>query len=193
MLMKSKIDSSFCFVLFIFVMIFVCSCASAKESSLSRDKPTQEAVELTKKMIFSDEVEKNKIFSSFKELMDKNPGNIAIRNMYINNLIAEKHYEEGVKYLRAMNKKNLTRTNLLTQCMLQERLGNKDEGCYKKVIALSEENNAIDSDYISALFFMDDKRFEALRHELIKENKFKESDFLVFTLGKEKMLHEFFP
>lgn len=191
--MKSKIDSSFCFVLFIFVMIFVCSCASAKESSLSRDKPTQEAVELTKKMIFSDEEEKNKIFSSFKELMDKNPGNIAIRNMYINNLIAEKHYEEGVKYLRAMNKKNLTRTNLLTQCMLQERLGNKDEGCYKKVIALSEENNAIDSDYISALFFMDDKRFEALRHELIKENKFKESDFLVFTLGKEKMLHEFFP
>lgn len=191
--MKSKIDSSFCFFLFIFVMIFVCSCASAKESSLSRDKPTQEAVELTKKMIFSDEVEKNKIFSSFKELMDKNPGNIAIRNMYINNLIAEKHYEEGVKYLRAMNKKNLTRTNLLTQCMLQERLGNKDEGCYKKVIALSEENNAIDSDYISALFFMDDKRFEALRHELIKENKFKESDFLVFTLGKEKMLHEFFP
>ncbi|BCQ32788.1 hypothetical protein ERHA54_01510 [Erwinia rhapontici] len=90
-------------------------------------------------------------------------------------------------------KKNLTRTNLLTQCMLQERLEKRDEGCYKKVIALSEENNAIDSDYISALFFMDDKRFEALRHELIKENKFKESDFLVFTLGKEKMLHEFFP
>lgn len=191
--MKSKIDSSVFFVLFIFVMVFLFSCASAKDGSLSRDEPTQEAVELTKKMIFSDEEEKNKIFSSFKELMDENPGNITIRNMYINNLIAEKHYEEGLKYLRAMNKKNLTRTNLLTQCMLQERLEKRDEGCYKKVIALSEENNAIDSDYISALFFMDDKRFEALRHELIKENKFKESDFLVFTLGKEKMLHEFFP
>lgn len=191
--MKSKIDSSVFFVLFIFVMIFLFSCASAKDGSLSRDEHTQEAVELTKKMIFSDEEEKNKIFSSFKELMDENPGNITIRNMYINNLIAEKHYEEGLKYLRAMNKKNLTRTNLLTQCMLQERLEKRDEGCYKKVIALSEENNAIDSDYISALFFMDDKRFEALRHELIKENKFKESDFLVFTLGKEKMLHEFFP
>lgn len=191
--MKSKIDSSVFFVLFIFLMIFIFSCASAKDGSLSRDEPTQEAVELTKKMIFSDEEEKNKIFSSFKELMDENPGNITIRNMYINNLIAEKHYEEGLKYLRAMNKKNLTRTNLLTQCMLQERLEKRDEGCYKKVIALSEENNAIDSDYISALFFMDDKRFEALRHELIKENKFKESDFLVFTLGKEKMLHEFFP
>jgi len=191
--MKSKIDSSVFFVLFIFLMIFLFSCASAKDGSLSRDEPTQEAVELTKKMIFSDEEEKNKIFSSFKELMDENPGNITIRNMYINNLIAEKHYEEGLKYLRAMNKKNLTRTNLLTQCMLQERLEKRDEGCYKKVIALSEENNAIDSDYISALFFMDDKRFEALRHELIKENKFKESDFLVFTLGKEKMLHEFFP
>lgn len=191
--MKSKIDSSVFFVLFIFLMIFIFSCASAKDGSLSRDEPTQEAVELTKKMIFSDEEEKNKIFSSFKELMDENPGNITIRNMYINNLIAEKHYEEGLKYLRAMNKKNLTRTNLLTQCMLQERLEKRDEGCYKKVIALSEKNNAIDSDYISALFFMDDKRFEALRHELIKENKFKESDFLVFTLGKEKMLHEFFP
>lgn len=187
--MKSKIDSSFFFVLF----IFFCSCASAKEGSLSRDKSTQEAVELTQKMIFSKEEEKNKIFSSFKELMDKNPENIAIRNMYINNLIAEKYYEEGLNYLRAMNKKNLTRTNLLTQCMLQERLGKRDEGCYKKVIALSEENNAIDSDYISALFFMDDKKFKALRYELIKENKFKESDFLVFTLGKEKMLHEFFP
>ncbi|MFK8256203.1 hypothetical protein ACFL9S_00245 [Erwinia sp. AnSW2-5] len=191
--MKKTIDSSISFVLFIFVMIFLCSCASAKEGSLSRDKPTQDAVELTKKMIFSDENEKNKILYSFKELMDKNPENIAIRNMYINNLIAEKHYKEGLSYLRVMNKENLTRTNLLTQCMLQERLGNRDEECYKKVISLSQENNAIDSDYLSALFFMDDKRFYALKNELIKENKFKKSDFLVFTLGKEKMLHEFFP
>lgn len=81
-------------------------------------------------------------------------------------------------------KKNLTRTNLLTQCMLQERLEKRDEGCYKKVIALSEENNAIDSDYISALFFMDDKRFEALRHELIKEINLK--NLISWSLRWEK-------
>lgn len=125
--------------------------------------------------------------------MDKNPENNAIRNMYVNNLIAERHYKEGLDYLKVMNNQTLTRTHLLTQCMLQERLGDRDEGCYKKVITLSEGNNVIDSDYISALFFIGDKKFETLRYELIKENKFKKSDFLVFTLGKEKLLHTFFP
>lgn len=181
-------------ILFIFIsLVFICFNASAKEVSLYRDKPTQEAVDLTNKLALSDEEAKNKILSSFKKLMDKNPENVSIRNMYINNLIAERYYREGLSYLEVMNKNRPTRTNLLTQCMLQERLGDRNEGCYKKVIALSEGSNVIDSDYMSALFFMNDTRFETLRRELIKGKKFKESDFLVFTLGKEKMLHEFFP
>lgn len=113
--------------------------------------------------------------------------------MYINNLIAAKHYQEGLDNLNAINKENITRTDLLTECMLREKLGIKDENCYREVIFLSEKDNIVDSDYISALFFSDDQRFEPLKLKLIKENKFKESDFLVFTSGKEKMLYEFFP
>lgn len=189
-----KVNILIVIISFVFICLAsFCFNASAKDVSLYRDKPTQEAVELTNKLELSDEGEKSKILSSFKKLMDKNPENVVIRNMYINNLIAERHYREGLSYLEVMNKNRLTRTNLLTQCMLQERLGTKSEGCYKKVITLSEESNVIDSDYMSALFFMNDTRFDTLKRELIKENKFKESDFLVFTLGKEKMLHEFFP
>lgn len=77
--------------------------------------------------------------------------------------------------------------------MLKKRLGDKDSGCYEDVVHLSEQQNLIDSDYVTALFFTDTKKFSTVKQQLIKENKFKESDFLVFTLGKEKMLHELFP
>lgn len=57
--------------------------------------------------------------------------------------------------------------------------------CYRQVIHLSEQQQSIDSDYLTALFFANDKRFEPLKNRLIKEGVFKESDLLIFTLSKE--------
>lgn len=163
------------------------------DSNQQKDGNVQQAVELTKKIATSDKSNKDKTFNDFKILVSKNPENNIIRNMYANTLIAERYYKEGLSNIKILNEKNLTRTNLLTQCMLQERLGNRDENCYKQVISISEKSNIIDSDYISALFFAEHDRFEILKSKLIKENKFNENDFLVFTLGKEKMLYEFYP
>ncbi|MEW5290947.1 hypothetical protein ABW286_17475 [Erwinia papayae] len=163
------------------------------DKNLHETEIIRKASRLTMILVMAEKQDKDKILEEFRMLTIKNPDSSIIKNMYINNLIAAKHYQEGLDNLNTINKDNLTRTNLLTECMLRERLGIKDENCYKEVIFLSEKDNIVDSDYISALFFSDDQRFEPLKLKLIKENKFKESDFLVFTSGKEKMLYEFFP
>ncbi|MDX5630379.1 MULTISPECIES: hypothetical protein [unclassified Brenneria] len=157
------------------------------------DMATQRVAELTKSLMTADKNEKNEIFNRIKIILDENPENINVRKMYANNLLAEGRYPEGLKNLEIINKQHLTRTDLLAECMVKERLGKKDENCYRKVIQLSEKASIVDSDYITAIFFVDEKRFSILTERLIKEGKFKESDFLVFTLGKEKMLREFFP
>ncbi|EIS26521.1 hypothetical protein, partial [Yersinia pestis] len=126
-------------------------------------------------------------------LLDENPENINVRKMYINSLLADRYYAEGLQELEILNKKHFTRTDLLTECMVKERLGKRDDECYRQVIHLSEQQQSIDSDYLTALFFANDKRFEPLKNRLIKEGVFKESDLLIFTLSKETMLREFYP
>jgi hypothetical protein len=178
----------FCFFLYIPAFSMPIS-----DNNLRADKPTQEAVVLTDKLITSAYHEKNEIFKKFKKLLDENPENINVMKMYTNSLLSYGHYTEGLKQLEILNKKHFTRTNLLTECMVKERLGKKDEECYRQVIQLSEQQQSIDSDYMSALFFANDKRFKPLKERLIKEGRFKESDFLIFTLGKENILREFYP
>ncbi|PVF10608.1 hypothetical protein DBO95_29660, partial [Yersinia pestis] len=91
---------------------------------------------------------------------DENPENINVRKMYINSLLADRYYAEGLQELEILNKKHFTRTDLLTECMVKERLGKRDDECYRQVIHLSEQQQSIDSDYLTALFFANDKRFE---------------------------------
>lgn len=170
---------------------------SAPESNNSNNSvevtPTQEVANLIKKMAIAESDKKKVILSKINLIRIKNPDNTNILLMYISGLISEKRYNEGVEYLKLLYKKRPVRTYLLTQCMLQERTGRRDDNCYKQVIQLSEENKIIDSDYITALFFTDEGKFIKTKDEVIKENKFKESDFFAFSLGREKMLHEFFP
>lgn len=179
--------------LFATVLIFLALLSMHSHGHQDRRGTTQEAVELTKKLIMSDKGEKKYILREFEKLLAKHPDDLIVRDMYINNLIATGYYQEGLTKLEVINKKEPSRTNLLTQCMLQERLGYRDEKCYEKVIELSEKDNAVDSDYMSALFFTNDKRFGKIKAKLIKNNAFKESDFFIFTLEKEKVLYEFFP
>lgn len=138
-------------------------------------------------------VQSNEILSKINKIRKQHPENMAILLMYTNSLIGENYYQEGIEFLRELYSKKPARTYLLTECMLRQRTGDKERGCYQEVVRLSEQQNLIDSDYVTALFFTDTKKFSLLKQQLIKDNTFKESDFLMFTLGEEKMLHEFFP
>ncbi|AHK20678.1 hypothetical protein BF17_16255 [Yersinia similis] len=179
-------------IFYLFLCIPVFSLPIFNES-LPADDPTQEAVLLVQKLITSEDSEKSEIFKQFKNLLDENPENINVRKMYTNSLLADRYYAEGLQELEILNKKHFTRTDLLTECMVKERLGKRDDECYRQVIHLSEQQQSIDSDYLTALFFANDKRFEPLKNRLIKEGVFKESDLLIFTLSKETMLREFYP
>ncbi|SQK73926.1 Uncharacterised protein [Tatumella ptyseos] len=77
--------------------------------------------------------------------------------MYTNSLIGENYYKEGIEFLRELYSKKPVRTYLLTECMLRQRTGDKERDCYQEVVRLSEQQNLIDSDYVTALFFTDTK------------------------------------
>lgn len=176
------------------LFFLMCSYTNSYPEPLSiKNSSTAEVAGLVEKLAMADSSQSNEILSKINSIRKKNPENTDILLMYTNSLIGEKHYKEGIEFLKILYEKKPTRTYLLTQCMLKQRLGNKEIGCYEDVVHLSEQQNLIDSDYVTALFFTDTKKFNTVKQQLIKENKFKESDFLVFTLGKEKMLHEFFP
>ncbi|MFC0139753.1 hypothetical protein ACFFJN_06545 [Erwinia mallotivora] len=141
------------------IALFFCMSTSAfpypeliADKNLHETEIIRKASRLTMNLVMADKQDKDKILEEFRILTIKNPDSSIIKNMYINNLIAAKHYQEGLDNLNTINKDNSTRTNLLTECMLRERLGIKDENCYKEVIFLSEKDNIVDSDYISALF-----------------------------------------
>ncbi|MBT0724709.1 hypothetical protein HH682_09730 [Rosenbergiella sp. S61] len=176
------------------LFFLLCSYTNSYPEPLSiKNSPIAEVAHLVEKLVMADSRQSTEILLKINSIRKKHPENTDILLMYINSLIGEKHYKEGINFLKILYEKKPIRTYLLTQCMLTQRLGGKERGCYEDVVHLSEKQNLIDSDYVTALFFTDTKKFNTVKHQLIKENKFKESDFLIFTLGKEKMLHEFFP
>ena len=176
------------------LFFLLCNDTNSCPQPLSINKsPTSEVADLVEKLVVADSKQSTEILSKINTIRNKNPENTDILLMYAHSLIGEKRYREGINSLNILYEKKPIRTYLLTQCMLKERLGGKERSCYEDIVQLSEKKNLIDSDYITALFFTDTKKFNTVKQQLIKEHKFKESDFFVFTLGKEKMLHEFFP
>ncbi len=185
-------------ILFLLRTVTLCFFLSGYTSSYPEpvsieDNPVNEVASLVGKLAMSGPARSKKILSEINAIRKKYPENIAILLMYTNSLIGEKHYKEGIELLRDLYSKKPARTYLLTECMLRQRTGDKQTGCYQEVVRLSEQQNLMDSDYVTALFFTDTKKFSTVKQQLIKDNTFKESDFLIFTLGEEKMLHEFFP
>lgn len=77
--------------------------------------------------------------------------------------------------------------------MLKERVGKKDKGCYQSVIAIAEEKNILDSDYLTALYFADDQRFLAEKEKLINANKMTKAELAVFSLSHERILYTLYP
>lgn len=176
------------------LFFLLCSHTNSCAQPLSIKKsPTSEVADLVEKLVMADSKQSTEILSKINAIRNYHPENTDILLMYTHSLIGEKRYREGIDTLKILYGKKPMRTYLLTQCMLKERLGGRERSCYQDIVQLSETNNVIDSDYITALFFTDMEKFKTVKQQLIKEHRFKESDFFIFTLGKEKMLHEFFP
>lgn len=155
--------------------------------------PTAQVASLVESLVMADTKQSKKILAEIDSIRRENPENTDILLMYANSLIGEKQYKQGINFLRALYEKKPIRTYLLTQCMLKERLGNKDKSCYDEVVHLSEQKDLIDSDYVTALFFSDTEKFKSVKKQLIKKKEVKKSDFLIYTLGQKEMLHELFP
>ena len=158
-----------------------------------KNSPVTEVAGLVKKLVMADSGQSEGILSEMNTIRNRHPENTDILLMYINSLLTQKHYDEGIELLDVLYSKKPARSFLLTRCMLLQRTGARKASCYEEVVKISEQQNLIDSDYITALFFTDIRKFSAVKQKLIKENTFKESDFLMFMLGEETMLHEFFP
>jgi len=82
----------FTFILFIYLSFP----ALAIEEIHHMEKSTQQASDLTKRMTIADPAEKIILLEKLKILVAENPDNIWVRKMYVNNLIAEKHYHQGL-------------------------------------------------------------------------------------------------
>lgn len=176
------------------ILFLLFSYKNACSGSLSTERsPVAEVAVLVEKLVMADSAQSNEILSKINSIRKRYPENTDILLMYTNSLIGEKHYKEGIEFLNTLCKKKPNRTCLLTRCMLTQRLGDKEIGCYQEVVRLSEQQHLMDSDYVTALFFTDTKKFSTVKQQLINKNQFNESDFLVFNSDEEKILHEFFP
>lgn len=178
----------------VIAIFLLCNYAHSYPEPIStKNGPTAQVATLVEKLVMADAKQSKVILDEIDSIRRKNPENTDILLMYTNSLIGKKHYKEGLNFLTTLYEKKPIRTYLLTQCMLKERLGGSDKSCYKEVVRISEQQDLIDSDYVTALFFTDTEKFNTVQRDLIKKKDFKKSDFLIYTLGQQEMLHEIFP
>lgn len=157
------------------------------------DKPTAEASDLMKQYVMSSGSGRVEVLHRLEALSADHPDNVNVRRMYANLLVSDGQYDRAISQYEILNKKDPRPVLLLPECMLKERVGKKESGCYQSVIAIAEAKNIRDSDYLTALYFAEDKRFLAEKDKFIHDNKMKKADFAVFTLSREKILHTLFP
>ncbi|MFE8100768.1 hypothetical protein RBA71_04605 [Brenneria goodwinii] len=157
------------------------------------DKPTEEASELVRKYVISDDSGKSSILNNLAKLADSNPENINVIRIYASLLSSEGMYKKAISYLEPINKVKTTPSLLLQECMLKDRINKTDLNCYKKVIFLSENNDTENMDYLMALFLSGDDRFEKKKEILMKNNQSLENDFSIFSHDKKSVLQSIYP
>ncbi|MCG8709070.1 hypothetical protein JHU04_002301 [Brenneria sp. 4F2] len=157
------------------------------------DKPTEEASKLARKYVTSDDSGKSFILKNLAGLADSNPENVNVIRIYTSLLSSEGEYKKAIPYLESINKEKTTLSLLLQECMLKDRINKTDLSCYKKFIFLSESNETENMDYLMALFFSDDDRFEEKKSALMKKNQSLENDFSIFSHDKKSVLKSIYP
>lgn len=180
--------------IFLFTVLLIVTLASGLQAApVYADKPTAEASGLMKQYVMSSVAERVEVLHRLEVLSTKHPDNVNVRRMYANLLVSDRKYDSAISQYEMLNKKNPRPVLLLPECMLKERVGKKDKGCYQSVIAIAEEKNILDSDYLTALYFADDQRFLAEKEKLINANKMTKAELAVFSLSRERILYTLYP
>ncbi|WP_202301585.1 hypothetical protein [Dryocola clanedunensis] len=157
------------------------------------DRTTEAASALVSEYVKTEDISKPAIINKMKTLVDENPKNINIRNMYLSLLLAEQQYDTALQQLQVLNKEKQNKTGLLTECMLKERIRPGDARCFESLIAQYDKENEKDASYLTALFMAKDKRFEAEKQKQLSDGKITNEEASHYTLSREAFLHELFP
>lgn len=112
--------------------------------------------------------------------------------MYANVLLADKQYQAGLQQIEIINKKHAP-PFLLTECMIKERLNIPLDGCYKATVRIMDKNNIKDINYLTALFFASDPRFDEERSKQLRADEISDDQAAYYNISRADFLLNLFP
>ncbi|WP_241606101.1 hypothetical protein [Rosenbergiella epipactidis] len=97
--------------------------------------------------------EKLHALKELKSLTNKNPRNVKVRSIYLNILLLEKHYTQGLEQIKTINKNSPIALSKLNECLLIERVGKEPRSCYQQAVKLFRAKRNHDNTSILVLKF----------------------------------------
>lgn len=158
-----------------------------------RDKLTAQAAELAKKYAMADDAEKSAVMSDFDQLARENPENVNVIRIYTSLLSSQREYKKALAYLEPVNKEKNNSSLLLQECMLKDRLERTDLACYQHVIAMTEHDGVQNMDYLMALYFSGNEKFQTVKKEMEEHNQALRAYFSFFEQDKRSALLTLYP
>ncbi|MCL9668620.1 hypothetical protein L2C91_09590 [Rosenbergiella epipactidis] len=137
--------------------------------------------------------EKLYALKELKSLTNKNPRNVKIRSIYLNILLLEKHYVQGLEQIKIINKTGPMALSKLNECLLTERVGKDPGSCYQQAAKLFSAKNDHDTNYILALKFSQDPNFRSERSRLVNAGKINKEAENIIDMDKQTFLATFYP
>lgn len=156
------------------------------------NQQTKEISELAKKYALADEKEKDIVIHKIDRLAKENPDDINTIRIYTSILSSRGEYSKATGILKTFNKNNKIPELYLQECMLKDRIGNYDENCYKKAMAMTDKTTHTSIDLLMILFLTNNKDFKKEKELYIKNTQnIQESD--PFDKDKNSFLKEIYP
>ena len=175
------------FIIFCFILVFF----------LYRENHARKTISYANQVL-NDYIKEpnNKAFHALQELKkltNENSNNFQVRSLYLNILLLEKQYSLGLEQIKILNRIKPLPLSKLNECILIERIGDAVGHCYQDAIALFAANNNRDDNYILALKFANDPRFEDERKRLIETGRIIQEVQEIIAMDKQTFLQTFYP
>ncbi len=172
---------------------FIVFSAGASAVTQSESEPIELAFELETDYRLADNATKTEVLEAFEALARANPDDASVISRYVNLLISRGEYRQAIGFLEPVNKVDPTSSLLLKECMLKDRVGEKEAGCYQRVPGVTHGEPGNHLDYLMALYFSDEAKFNAEKQRLQKLHPELESDFALFEQDRLNILLSLYP
>ena len=170
-------------------LLFVFWSSAAADTS-DKSTPTEQALGLETKYEMAKEAAKPDLLNAFEDLAQANPENADIISRFVRLLYSHGDYSKAIAYLEPLNSTAPSSSLMLQECMLKDRVGKKEEGCYQRVLGLPDGELM---DHMMALYFTDEAKFHARKAHLLKLHPELKSDFAIFEQDKLNILRSLYP